>query len=135
MLPEQHWTRRRAKARAACRKSARGASPAAGLWVRLIPAMVLTLGMAGRGECAKAGPVNFEGNLDLVFVARVGQEAINTQNFAEKPFNNARIRLHADAPVHDHVHVFTQFFYDDGNMKARLFGGFVRLSDPKGRDL
>lgn len=103
---------------------------------RLAGAMLaLALCGAARGECASAGPVNFAGNLDLVYVTRYEQETINFLNLGENPFHTARIRLFADAPIQDHVHVFTEFIYDDGTLKARLFGGFVRLSDPKGRDL
>ncbi|HXL15368.1 MAG TPA: hypothetical protein VN972_04720 [Methylomirabilota bacterium] len=98
-------------------------------------ALFLTFGFAARGECGSAGPVNFEGILDLVGESRGDQDGINVQNFGENPFHTARIRLSADAPIQDHVHVFTEFFYDDGTTKARLYGGFVRLSDPKGRDL
>ena len=98
-------------------------------------ALAMTLVGAARGECASAGSVNFQGNLDLVYVTRYEQEAINTLNFGENAFHTARIRLFADAPIQEHVHVFTEFLYDDGTMKARLFGGFVRLSDPKGRDI
>jgi hypothetical protein len=98
-------------------------------------ATVLALGGARTGRCASLGPVNFQGNLDLVGLSRNDQEGINTLNFGENPFHTARIRLFADAPIQDHVHVFTEFLYDDETMMARLFGGFVRLSDPKGRDI
>ncbi|HMI32300.1 MAG TPA: hypothetical protein VK527_11240 [Candidatus Limnocylindrales bacterium] len=98
-------------------------------------ALALALGMAGRGECASIGPVNFQGHLDLVGASRNDQNGINNLNFGENPFHTARIRLFADAPIQEHVHVFTEFLYDDDAMFARLFGGFVRLSDPKGRDI
>ncbi len=98
-------------------------------------AFALTMSLAVRGECGSVGPVNFQGNLDLVGVSRTDQNGINTLNFGENPFHTARIRLFADAPIQDHVHVFTEFLYDDDTMLARLFGGFVRFSDPKGRDL
>ncbi|HYQ96432.1 MAG TPA: hypothetical protein VER38_05430 [Candidatus Eisenbacteria bacterium] len=98
-------------------------------------ALALALGSAGRGECASVGPVNFQGNLDLVGLSRNDQERTNNLNFGENPFHTTRIRLFADAPIQDHVHVFTEFLYDDGAMLARLFGGFVRISDPKGRDI
>src|SRR6185295_6841664 len=91
--------------------------------------------LATRGECGSVGPVNFSGNLDLVGVSRNSQNGINTLNFGENPFHTTRIRLFADAPIQEHVHVFTEFLYDDDAMFARLFGGFVRLSDPKGRDI
>ena len=90
---------------------------------------------AGRGACEAVGPVNFSGELDLVGLSRRGQEYVNVLNYGENPFHTARIRLFADAPIQDHVHVFTEFVYDDGISLARLFGGFVRISDPKGRDL
>jgi hypothetical protein len=97
--------------------------------------LALCLGPVTPVECASVGPVNFQGNLDLVGLSRTEQEGINTLNFGENPFHTARIRLFADAPIQDHVHVFTEFLYDDETMMARLFGGFVRLSDPKGRDI
>ena len=81
------------------------------------------------------GPVNFSGELDLVGLSRGGEENINVLNYGENPFHTARVRLFADAPIQDHVHVFTEFTYDDAISLARLFGGFVRISDPKGRDL
>ena len=103
-------------------------------WVAMFAA--LSLGFAGRGECGSVGPVNFQGNLDLVGETRHDQDGVNTQNYGENPFHTARVRLFADAPIQEHVHVFTEFIYDDGSTKgARLFGGFVRLSDPKGRDI
>jgi len=99
-------------------------------------ALVSALGLpAGRGACDTLGPVNVSGELDLVGLSRRGQENVNVLNFGENPFHTARIRLFADAPIQDHVHVFTEFVYDDGTLRARLFGGFVRISDPKGRDL
>ena len=104
-----------------------------GLLLMLV--FALGLGRAEPGECASLGQVNFQGDLDLVGLSRTEQEDINSLNFGENPFHTARIRLFADAPVQDHVHVFTEFLYDDGTMLARLFGGFVRLSDPKGRDI
>jgi len=100
-----------------------------------ILALFVALGFAARGECGSVGPVNFSGNLDLVGVNRTGQIGTNSLNFGENPFHTTRIRLFADAPIQDHVHVFTEFLYDDDAMFARLFGGFVRLSDPKGRDV
>ena len=106
--------------------------------VRLAGAMLVLAGLLGvpaRGACSSAGPVNFSGNLDLVYVTRPNETGINFNMYGENPFHSARIRLFADAPIQDHVHVFTEFFYDDDAMFARLFGGFVRLSDPKGRDL
>ena len=99
-------------------------------------ALALLPGLASRGECGEAGPVNVSGNLDLVGESRSDQDGVNTQNYGENPFHTARIRLFADAPIQEHVHAFTEFIYDDGSSKgARLFGAFVRLSDPKGRDI
>ena len=98
-------------------------------------ALVLLLALATRAECGSVGPVDFSGNLDLVGQTRVNQDVINYQMYGENPFHTARIRLFADAPIQDHVHVFTEFLYDDGTTKARLYGGFVRLSDPSGHDL
>ncbi len=98
-------------------------------------AFILAMSLAARGECGSVGPVNFQGSLDLVEASRPAQIEINKLNFGENPFHTARIRLFADAPIQEHVHVFTEFLYDDDTMRARLFGGFVRLSDPKGRDL
>jgi hypothetical protein len=96
----------------------------------------LALGPAARGECGEAGPVNISGNLDLVGESRSDQDGVNTQNYGENPFHTARVRLFADAPIQEHIHAFTEFIYDDGSSKgARLFGGFVRFSDPKGRDI
>src|SRR5438094_41818 len=106
--------------------------------VRLAGAMLVLAGLLcvpALGACSSAGPVNFSGNLDLVYVTRPNETGINFNMYGENPFHSARIRLFADAPIQDHVHVFTEFFYDDDAMFARLFGGFVRLSDPKGRDL
>jgi hypothetical protein len=97
--------------------------------------VALALGVSGRGECASIGPVNFQGDLDLVMVSRPREITTNTLNFGENPFHTARIRLFADAPIQEHVHVFTEFLYDDDTMLARMFGGFVRISDPKGRDI
>jgi len=104
-------------------------------WIGLVFGLALCIGPVEPVECASVGPVNFQGNLDLVGLSRTEQEGINTLNFGENPFHTARIRLFADAPIQDHVHVFTEFLYDDETMMARLFGGFVRLSDPKGRDI
>ena len=104
-------------------------------WIGLMLGLALCLGPVAPVECASVGPVNFQGNLDLVGLSRTEQEGINTLNFGENPFHTARIRLFADAPIQDHVHAFTEFLYDDETMMARLFGGFVRLSDPKGRDI
>jgi hypothetical protein len=102
----------------------------------VVAALASTLGLAAvRGECDTLGPVNFSGELDLVGLSRRGQENINVLNYGENPFHTTRIRLFADAPIQEHVHVFTEFTYDDGISLARLFGGFVRLSDPKGRDI
>lgn len=101
----------------------------------VVMALAVTLGGAARGECASVGPINFSGNLDLVGVSRNYQDDINWLNFNENPFHTTRIRLFADAPIQDHVQVFTEFIYDDDAMFARLAGGFVRLSDPKGRDI
>jgi hypothetical protein len=108
-----------------------GKQKAAGLTLALALACVCP----APGQCASLGPVNFSGNLDLVGVSRNDQNGINTLNFGENPFHTTRIRLFADAPIQDHVHVFTEFLYDDDAMFARLFGGFVRVSDPKGRDI
>ena len=104
-------------------------------WIGLVFGLALCIGPVEPVECASVGPVNFQGNLDLVGLSRTEQEGINTLNFGENPFHTARIRLFADAPIQDHVHAFTEFLYDDETMMARLFGGFVRLSDPKGRDI
>jgi len=99
-------------------------------------ALALLPGLASRGECGEAGPVNVSGNLDLVGESRNDQDGVNTQNYGENPFHTARLRLFADAPIQEHIHAFTEFIYDDGSSKgARLFGGFVRFSDPKGRDI
>lgn len=100
--------------------------------------LALTLGgcfIPHGAASASPHPVTFEGHLDLVEVSRVKQDGINTQNFGENPFHTTRIRLFADAPIQDHVHAFTEFLYDDGTGRPRLFGGFVRVSDPKGRDV
>jgi len=91
--------------------------------------------MPGSAPAASIQNVNFEAQLDLVGVSRANQDAVNYLNYGENPFHTARIRLFADAPIQEHVHAFTEFVYDDGNMRPRLFGGFVRLSDPKGRDI
>ncbi|HYR50992.1 MAG TPA: hypothetical protein VET83_00095 [Candidatus Dormibacteraeota bacterium] len=109
------------------RTAARLAGALLGLWILFC--------LTPRGECSSIGPVNFAGDLDLVYVTRPSQIGINSLNFGENAFHTTRIRLFADAPVQDHVHVFTEFLYDDDTMFARLFGGFVRLSDPKGRDI
>ena len=87
------------------------------------------------GLCAPLHELRIEGHLDLVEESRTEQDGINTLNFGENPFHTTRIRLFADAPVQNHVHAFTEFLYDDGTSRPRLFGGFVRLSHPKGRDV
>jgi len=40
----------------------------------------------------------------------------------------------ADGKIHEHISAFAELLSDDGHA-PRLFGGFVRLSDPKDRDL
>lgn len=104
-------------------------------WLSLILVGSVGLNVSPRTEAASIGRVNFQGQLDLVAESRNEQDQINTLNFGENPFHTTRVRLFADAPIQEHVHAFTEFLYDDGTVRARLFGGFVRLSDPKGRDI
>ncbi|HZE19992.1 MAG TPA: hypothetical protein VE402_07710, partial [Candidatus Angelobacter sp.] len=103
--------------------------------IPVIAAAVMVAFLAPAAECGTIGPVNFSGELDLVGLSRRGEENVNVLNYGENPFHTTRVRLFADAPVQEHVHVFTEFTYDDGISLTRLFGGFVRFSDPKGRDL
>lgn len=55
-------------------------------------------------------------------------------NFGENPFHSIRLRLLANAEVHRNVSAFVELLSDDAH-EPRLYGGFVRLSDPKGRDI
>jgi len=103
--------------------------------IPVIAAAVMVAFLAPAAECGTIGPVNFSCELDLVGLSRRGEENVNVLNYGENPFHTTRVRLFADAPVQEHVHVFTEFTYDDGISLTRLFGGFVRFSDPKGRDL
>ncbi|HKQ20381.1 MAG TPA: hypothetical protein VJW75_11635, partial [Candidatus Eisenbacteria bacterium] len=63
-------------------------------------------------------------------------DEINTSffNFGENAFHAIRVRAIANAQIHDHVSAFLEFLSDEGEA-PRLFGGFARLSDPKGRDI
>lgn len=83
---------------------------------------------------AEGTTVEFEGHLDLVGVTQ--EEEINSSffNFGENAFHSSRIRLIANARVHDHVSAFVEFLSDDAQ-SPRVFGAFARLSDPKGRDI
>jgi hypothetical protein len=102
---------------------------------RILAILLGSLLAPGAPARASLRDVNFEGHLDLVEQSRTEQDGINTLNFGENPFHTTRVRLFADAPIQEHVHAFTEFLFDDETMGARLFGGFVRVSDPKGRDV
>jgi hypothetical protein len=67
-------------------------------------------------------------------VTRSDQINTNFFNFGENPFHAVRIRLLATGRVHEHITAFAELLSDDADA-PRLFGGFVRLSDPGGRDL
>jgi len=67
-------------------------------------------------------------------VTRTDQINSNFFSYAENPFHAIRLRLLADGRVQEHIHAFAQVIMDDVRT-PRLFGGFVRLSDPKGRDI
>jgi len=83
---------------------------------------------------AEGTKVDFEGHLDLVGVTQDDEINSNFFNFGENAFHSSRIRLIANAKVHDHVAAFLEFLSDDAN-EPRVFGAFARLSDPKGRDI
>ena len=67
-------------------------------------------------------------------MTRTDQINSNFFSFAENPFHAIRVRLLADGRVHEHVSAFAEVLSDDGRA-PRLFGAFVRLSDPGGRDI
>jgi hypothetical protein len=69
-----------------------------------------------------------------VEVSRTDQINSNFFSFGENPFHAVRLRLLADGKIHEHVTAFAELLSDDGHA-PRLYGGFVRLSDPKGRDV
>src|SRR5262245_54393863 len=80
-------------------------------------------------------PVELEGALDLVLTS--GDEGTvdgNITGYDWNPFHTTRVRLKANAPIRSNVAAFTEVNYDDGG-SLRLIGGFVRVSDPSGRDL
>jgi hypothetical protein len=78
--------------------------------------------------------IDWEGHLDLVEVTQSDQINSNFFSYAENPFHAIRLRLLADGRIHEHVSAFVELLSDEGRA-PRLFGGFVRLSDPKGRDI
>jgi len=67
-------------------------------------------------------------------VTQTDQINSNFFSFGENPFHAIRLRLLADGKIHEHVSAFAELLSDDGRA-PRLYGGFVRLSDPKGRDI
>jgi hypothetical protein len=69
-------------------------------------------------------------------VGVTSDDEINTNsfNFGENPFHTSRLRLLANARVQERVAAFVELLSDDADA-PRLFGAFVRLSDPKGRDI
>lgn len=79
-------------------------------------------------------PIDWEGHLDLVQISRTDQINSNFFSFGENPFHAVRLRLLADGKIQEHVTAFAELLSDDGHA-PRLYGGFVRLSDPKGRDI
>lgn len=92
--------------------------------------------LAGTPRLASAAPttIDWEGHLDLVEVNHPEKANTNFFNFGENPFHAVRLRLLATAKVHEHVDAFAELLSDDAK-SPRVFGGFVRLSDPKGRDV
>ena len=83
---------------------------------------------------APESPIDWEVHLDLVEVTQSDQINSNFFSFAENPFHAVRLRLLANGSITEHVSAFGELISDDGRA-PRLFGGFVRLSDPKGRDI
>ena len=79
-------------------------------------------------------PIDWEAHLDLAQVTRTDQINTNFFNFGENPFHAVRMRLFATGRVHEHITAFAQLLSDNAD-SPRLFGGFVRLSDPGGRDV
>jgi len=67
-------------------------------------------------------------------VTQTDQIRSNGFSFRENPFHALRLRLLANGRVHEHISAFAELLSDDGRA-PRLYGGFVRLSDPKGRDV
>lgn len=83
---------------------------------------------------AEGTTVDFEGHLDLVGVTQDYKINSNYFNFGENVFHSSRLRLIANAQIHEHVSAFVELLSDDAN-SPRVFGAFARLSDPKGRDI
>jgi len=83
---------------------------------------------------AEGTTVDFEGHLDLVGVTQDDKINSNYFNFGENVFHSSRLRLIANAQIHEHVSAFVELLSDDAN-SPRVFGAFARLSDPKGRDI
>ena len=83
---------------------------------------------------AEGTTVDFEGHLDLVGVSQDDKINSNFFNFGENVFHSSRLRLIANAQIHEHVSAFVELLSDDAN-SPRVFGAFARLSDPKGRDI
>ena len=83
---------------------------------------------------ADESPIDWEAHLDLVGVTQTDKINSNYFSFSENPFHAARLRLLLNGRVHEHVSAFVELLSNNGRA-PRLFGGFVRLSDPKGRDV
>lgn len=67
-------------------------------------------------------------------MTRTDQINSNFFNFGENSFHALRVRLLATGHVHEHVSAFVELLSDDARA-PRVFGAFVRLSDPGGRDI
>ena len=77
--------------------------------------------------------IDWEAQLDLCEVTQSDQINSNFFSFAENPFHAVRLRFSVDGRIHEHVSAFVELLSDEGRA-PRLFGGFVRLSDPGGHD-
>ena len=72
--------------------------------------------------------------LDLCEVTQTDQINSNYFSFAENPFHAIRMRASVDGRIHEHISAFVELLSDEAKA-PRLFGGFVRLSDPGGHDI
>ena len=104
------------------------------LALSLVFGACLSSGTPRFAAASAESPIDWEAHLDLVQVSRTDQINSNFFSFAENPFHAIRLRLLADGRIQEHISAFAEILSDDGRA-PRLYGGFVRFSDPKGRDI
>lgn len=95
--------------------------------------LLLTIGVCLFSATVAMSEVQVSGLADIVFQKKPTSDYSNESFMGYSNFHTLRTRLFVDAGIDEHIAVYTQILFDNGDLS--LYGAYVKFSDVLGQNL